>query len=54
MFLHMCAIFYIKKNTSLEFIIECHDLGVTIDEIWTGEWIYLPLVHTTQKAWKYM
>jgi hypothetical protein len=26
----------------------CHDLGVTIDGVQTGEWIYWPLIHMTQ------
>jgi hypothetical protein len=26
----------------------CHDLRVTIDGVWIGEWIYWPLVHPTR------
>jgi hypothetical protein len=30
--------------------IYCHDLGVTVDGVWIGEWIYWPLIHTN---WNY-
>jgi hypothetical protein len=37
-----------NDNISTEQDIYCHDLGVTTDGVWIGEWIYWPLMHTTR------
>jgi hypothetical protein len=37
---------------SINFMLETLNIvtikGVTIDGVWTGEWVYWPLIHTTQ------
>jgi hypothetical protein len=48
--LHYSLWIYYSKEVSLNDLLQmqlyCHDLGVTIDVLWIGEWIHSPLIHS--------
>jgi hypothetical protein len=51
--LHLRCRIYVKKAAIKEqtpWLSYCHDLGVTVDGVWIGYWIYWPLIHMTRKC----